>query len=306
MIAGHTRRAFETSIFGRNLSTVSALCPNTLGCDSAVSLHRRGPVEDSVQSPDHGGRGARSYTGGDRARPACGRWCIHRAMPAMARRRAGLSCGASDAFLHGGLGARGLADRYRAGRRGDHALVHFRLHCQRGRAARRASRSLSTSGRTRSTSMNGDRGRNHPAHPGDSAGALRRRRRRDGCDQRDCGAARVNGWWKMPRRRSLRATGAAARRLGNLGSFSFHETKNMMSGEGGALVNNPEAFVARRDHPRERHQPKPLLPRAGGQIHLGGSRVFVSTRRDRCFLPVRPAREKFRNQRRSARHLAGL
>ena len=50
----------------------------------------------------------------------------------------------------------------------------------------------------------------------------------------------------------------------------FHETKNIISGEGGALlVNDPRFVRAGRDHPREGHQPQPVLPRPGRQVHLG-------------------------------------
>ena len=62
-----------------------------------------------------------------------------------------------------------------------------------------------------------------------------------------------------------RRASAAARRTGAGRSAasassrrsSFHETKNLISGEGGALlVNAPALSRARRDHPREGHQPR--------------------------------------------------
>jgi dTDP-4-amino-4,6-dideoxygalactose transaminase len=40
--------------------------------------------------------------------------------------------------------------------------------------------------------------------------------------------------------------------IGDLGSFSFHETKNIMSGEGGALLVNDPAFALRAEIVREK------------------------------------------------------
>jgi dTDP-4-amino-4,6-dideoxygalactose transaminase len=40
--------------------------------------------------------------------------------------------------------------------------------------------------------------------------------------------------------------------IGHFGCFSFHETKNLLSGEGGALVINDERFVARAEIVREK------------------------------------------------------
>ena len=35
--------------------------------------------------------------------------------------------------------------------------------------------------------------------------------------------------------------------IGDLGSFSFHQTKNIISGEGGALIVNNEEFIERSE-----------------------------------------------------------
>ena len=52
--------------------------------------------------------------------------------------------------------------------------------------------------------------------------------------------------------------------FGALATLSFHETKNITCGEGGALLINDERLHrARRDHPREGDEPQPLLPRSG-------------------------------------------
>ena len=50
--------------------------------------------------------------------------------------------------------------------------------------------------------------------------------------------------------------------IGDLGTLSFHETKNIISGEGGALVVNREEFVLPAEIVREKgNKPKPIFPR---------------------------------------------
>ncbi len=46
--------------------------------------------------------------------------------------------------------------------------------------------------------------------------------------------------------------GRALGAIGDLGSFSFHETKNIISGEGGALLVNDPAHVSRAEIIREK------------------------------------------------------
>jgi dTDP-4-amino-4,6-dideoxygalactose transaminase len=46
--------------------------------------------------------------------------------------------------------------------------------------------------------------------------------------------------------------GRALGSIGNLGAYSFHETKNVISGEGGALLVNDSAFVLRAEIIREK------------------------------------------------------
>ena len=48
--------------------------------------------------------------------------------------------------------------------------------------------------------------------------------------------------------------------IGNLGCFSFHETKNYISGEGGALVINDPRFIERAEIIRERYRPVQVSP----------------------------------------------
>lgn len=46
--------------------------------------------------------------------------------------------------------------------------------------------------------------------------------------------------------------GKALGAIGNIGTYSFHETKNIISGEGGAILVNDHAFVARAEIIREK------------------------------------------------------
>ena len=102
-----------------------------------------------------------------------------------------------------------------------------------------------------------DRGRDHAAHQGDRAGALRRRGLRDGRDHGDRRAARPAGDRGRRAGRSMASLPrpAAGQLSAHLAALRFHETKNVISGEGGALLVNDAALGrARRDHPREGHQ----------------------------------------------------
>ena len=73
---------------------------------------------------------------------------------------------------------------------------------------------------------------------------------------------------------SARYKGRPLGTFGALATLSFHETKNFTCGEGGALLDQRRALHrARRDHPREGHEPQPLLPRPGRQVHLGRRRL---------------------------------
>ena len=56
--------------------------------------------------------------------------------------------------------------------------------------------------------------------------------------------------------------GRALGAIGDLGSFSFHETKNITSGEGGSLlVNDPGSGPARRNHSRKGNGSRQVLSR---------------------------------------------
>ena len=64
--------------------------------------------------------------------------------------------------------------------------------------------------------------------------------------------------------------------LGHMGTLSFHETKNIISGEGGALLLNDERFVEKgRNNLGKRDQQEEVFPGRSGQVHLGGSWIIL-------------------------------
>ena len=98
-----------------------------------------------------------------------------------------------------------------------------------------------------------DRGRDHDADPRRRPGALCRRLLRNGFHCRNCEAPRPPRSSKTPPRGIMagyknRALGA----IGDLGSFSFHETKNIIAGEGGSLLVRVKALAQRAEIIREK------------------------------------------------------
>ena len=74
---------------------------------------------------------------------------------------------------------------------------------------------------------------------------------------------------------------AAGRDRATSARFSFHETKNVTAARAGRCsINDAELRRARGDPAGEGHQPQPLLPRRGRQVHVGGHRLVVHARRD--------------------------
>ena len=97
------------------------------------------------------------------------------------------------------------------------------------------------------------RGRHHAADEGDSPGSLRGRGLRDGHDSASiAGGARAGG----DRGRGAGPAFLARRRpLGTsaqFGALSFHETKNVICGEGGALIVNDPSLMERAEIIREK------------------------------------------------------
>ena len=97
---------------------------------------------------------------------------------------------------------------------------------------------------------------------------------------------------------------AARRRSATSAALSFHETKNVISRRGrGAARQRPGAGRARRDHPGEGHEPEPVLPRPGRQVHLGRPRLVLPAERDHRRVPLGAARG--RHEITAARHESG-
>ena len=135
----------------------------------------------------------------------------------------------------------------------DRARLHVRFHGQRVRL--RGARS----GLRRRPPGHAEPGRaaarseDQPADAGDRPGALRRRRLRDGRRS-----------WRSRSRHGIavvednahglfgRRAGRALGTFGELATLSFHETKNFICGEGGALLINDERYVERAEIVREK------------------------------------------------------
>ena len=65
--------------------------------------------------------------------------------------------------------------------------------------------------------------------------------------------------------------------IGNLGAFSFHQTKNYSCGEGGALCINDESLIERAEIIREKGTNRSQFLK-GHEIYLGGSWILLFTK----------------------------
>ena len=135
------------------------------------------------------------------------------------------------------------------------------------------------------------------AHARDLRRALRGGRLRDGRDHGDRAAPRIAG--DRGRRARPSASRYAGRPLGSFGAlaaFSFHETKNIISGEGGALLVNDPGYIERAEIIREKGTDRSqVLPWPGRQVHVGAMS-------DRRFFPAKsPLRSSVRRWNRPTR-----
>ena len=127
--------------------------------------------------------------------------------------------------------------------------------------------------------------------------ALRRRRARTWRRSSTSPADAACAWSRTPRRAwAPRWRGRALGTLGDAGCLSFHETKNVTCGEGGALVVADPESRSRAEIAREKGTNRAAFFRGrGGQVHLGGGRLELRAlgraRRD----PRRPARQARRD-----------
>ena len=66
--------------------------------------------------------------------------------------------------------------------------------------------------------------------------------------------------------------------IGHLGAYSFHETKNVISGEGGALIVNTPDLIGMAEIDREKGTDRSrFFSRRSGQIHVAGRWFVVSS-----------------------------
>ena len=101
--------------------------------------------------------------------------------------------------------------------------------------------------------------------------------------------------------------GRALGSIGQMGCYSFHETKNYVCGEGGALcINDPALVQPGRDPSRQGHQSPAVLPRRRGQVHLGRRRLLVRAQRDLLGVPLRPVGTDGRPHRAATQNLSVL
>ena len=77
--------------------------------------------------------------------------------------------------------------------------------------------------------------------------------------------------------------------IGSIGTLSFHETKNAICGEGGAIILNDETLVSRaRDHSGKGDQPDILLQRRSRQVHMVRPGEFDAAIGSAGGIPLRP------------------
>ena len=86
---------------------------------------------------------------------------------------------------------------------------------------------------------------------------------------------------------NARYQGGALGSIGALGSYSFHETKNYICGEGGALCINTPELAERAEIIRQKgNRPQQVPARRGDQIQLGRRGQLLCAQRDRVSVPL--------------------
>ncbi len=269
----------------RVLSPPDASGGDTAGvCPLSCPLEpcRDEPMAHPVQQGDVRRRRAGADPAGGRGGPHLRRRALHAPLRGRARRGRRRRAGAADHVLHARARARRAPTRGRARRRGRRPGVHVRLDRGRLRAPWRAPVFVDV----RPDTLNLDERalahavteRTRAIVPVHYAGVA--------CELDEVcavagtvGAAVVednaHGLFGSYRGRPLGSFGALA-------TQSFHETKNVTCGEGGALILNDAALRRRRrGAAREGHEPPAVLPRPGGQVHAG-SRSARATSSPTC------------------------
>ena len=110
----------------------------------------------------------------------------------------------------------------------------------------------------------------------------------------------ASGSWRMPPKASTPSTTAGRwARSASWAPTASTRRRTTSAARGGPLHQRPRAGRAGRDHPRQGDEPQAVLPRPGGQVHLGRCRLELRPQRDLLGVPVRPARDARRDQRAS-------
>ena len=250
--SGHARSS------GADPSRASRSRPADRCCWSRASGRDRGAARMiPFNRPYMTGRELVVHRPGARERPPRGRRAVLEAMLRVARGRIGSQKALLTHSCTAALEMAAILSGVGVGRRGHHAVVHVRLDGQRLRAARRDAGVRRHPARHAEHRRDEDRGGDHAAHEGDRA-----------VHYAASAATWTRSWrsrggticWSSRTRRRGSSRRTADRPLGSIGhlaALSFHETKNIISGEGGALLVNDAALRrARRDHLGEGHQPR--------------------------------------------------
>jgi len=105
-------------------------------------------------------------------------------------------------------------------------------------------------------------------------------------------------WWRTPLKAPwLIITGERLVRLATWARYSFHDSKNIISGEGGSLLINDLAWRRGGDHPREGNDRSRFFRGRSGQIHVQESGPLFARATSPAFLWAADGRRKAHHDR---------
>ena len=216
---------------------------------------------------------------------------------AVARGAASALRGAAHALVHGALEMAALLARARAGRRGDHAVVHVRLDGERVRAARRRAGVRGHPAGHAEPGRAPGRAGDHAADARDRAGPLRRCRVRHGRDPRDRARARpVVIEDAAQASRAPTAAGRSARSATSARSASTRRRTSSAARAARCSSTTPTGSSAPRSSTR-RAPTGGASSAARSTSTRGGRRLVVPAERDHRGLPLGAARRGRRRSR---------
>ncbi len=272
---------------------------------TAASRERR--ERDPLQSPILRGERGRLHAGRPGAGPRLGRRHVHATLSRPAGEIAGRPASAADDVVHPCARDDGAAARHQAGRRSHRALLHLRLHRQCLRPPRRAAGLCRYPPGYAQPRRDPARGADHAPDARDRRGPLRRSRLRDGRHHGDRDAPPDRGgggqraWPLRPLPRPM------AGHLRQPGHAQLPRDQELQLRRGGRPADQrARDGGTRRDHPREGHQPGPVLSGPGGQVHLAGGRLELPAVRPAGGHAAGPARGARPHPGKAAADLARL